>query len=346
MIMKNDEQMFQSVLLRRDEYRARKSRRIRTVRRTAPVFAGFCLTIALGAGYRTYSRNRPQIPAEPDRTEESAAELPSAAVSAEASASVATEMPSESATAAAPVQSTEAEHTASVMPKQTETVTAAVTDAGTNKKTEPTTNQPDKTQASSTTPPDPVTQPGTEPIRPVMPPVQPVLFADIHAAADAVRTGDVSAYPEQEEQQAYLYLYDRINSDGFLYQVKQTDTVSLMDDRGIYLLPYAVYEDVGIGCYVTFREKNYHITFYYADRSLIARTNRIAEYLQSRTGCRSDKEIRVSDTDVSLFFADNGQTYAGAMIDETHYFAVNAAVSEEEMTDFLKALCFEALPLS
>ena len=75
-------------------------------------------------------------------------------------------------------------------------------------------------------------------------------------------------------------------------------------------------EDVGVGCYVTFKEKNYHITFYYADHNLIAQTNSIAEYLQSRMGRRCDKEINISDTNVSLFFADNGQTYAGAFVDK------------------------------
>jgi len=48
---------------------------------------------------------------------------------------------------------------------------------------------------------------------------------------------------------------------------------------------------------------------------------------------------------VSLFFADNGQTYAGAFIDKEHYFAVNTVVSEEEMIGFLSALSFEQIPL-
>lgn len=140
-------------------------------------------------------------------------------------------------------------------------------------------------------------------------------------------------------------MFDRINRDGILYQVNNTDTVSLIEDRGIALFPYAAYEDVGVGCYVTFKEKNYHITFYYADHNLIAQTNSIAEYLQSRMGRRCDKEINVSDSNVSLFFADNGQTYAGAFIDSDHYYTVNTVASEEEMVEFIEALSFEPLPL-
>ena len=141
-------------------------------------------------------------------------------------------------------------------------------------------------------------------------------------------------------------MFDRINSDGILYQVNNTDTVSLIEDRGISLFPYAAYEDVGVGCYVRYNDINYHITFYYADYDLLAQTNGIAEYLQSRMGRRCDKEINVSDTTVSLFLPDNGQTYAGAFIDWNHYFTVNTVVSEEEMIELIEALSFESLPLS
>lgn len=107
----------------------------------------------------------------------------------------------------------------------------------------------------------------------------------------------------------------------------------------------AAYEDVGVGCYVRYKDINYHITFYYADHDLLAQTNSVAEYLQSRIGRRCDKEINVSDYNVSLFFADNGQTYAGAFIDSDHYYTVNTVASEEEMVEFIEALSFEPLPL-
>ena len=49
---------------------------------------------------------------------------------------------------------------------------------------------------------------------------------------------------------------------------------------------------------------------------------------------------------MSLFLPDNGQTYAGAFIDQDHYFTVNSVVSEEEMIELIEALSFETLPLS
>ena len=102
----------------------------------------------------------------------------------------------------------------------------------------------------------------------------------------------------------------------------------------------------GIGYYVTYREKNYHITFSYADDITAARTDGIADYLQKRMGRRSDKTINVSGTNVSLFFADNGQTYAGALIDNDHYYTVNTAASADELTEFLEALRYDRFSLT
>ena len=82
--MKNDDQMFQSVLSRRNEYRERKNKRVRAIRRTVPVFACFCLIVALGVGYWNHFRNLPPIPVQPsaienstiEKTETSASSIP------------------------------------------------------------------------------------------------------------------------------------------------------------------------------------------------------------------------------------------------------------------------------
>ena len=338
--MKNDDQMFQSVLLRRNEYRERKNKRIRTIRRTVPVLACFCLTIALGVGYWDHFRNLPNIPVQPNIIEEPTIETPdTTTASTDANTTVGSETPSEQASTTAPTSNSETERMTTTAGVQTQTVTTVVTDATEAPATEQVVRQTE-TQAPIVT--EPITT--TEWIRPVAPPVQPVLFTDISSAIDAINTSDVSSYSEQE-QEVYLSMFDRINRDGILYQVNNTDTVSLIEDRGIALFPYAAYEDVGVGCYVRYKDINYHITFYYADHDLLAQTNSIAEYLQSRMGRRCDKEINVSDSNVSLFFADNGQTYAGAFIDSDHYYTVNTVASEEEMAEFIEALSFEPLPL-
>ena len=339
--MKNDDQMFQSVLFRRNEYRERKNRRIRTIRRTVPVLACFCLTIALGVGYWDHFKNLPHIPVQPNIIEEPTVETPdTTTASTDDNTTVSSETPSEPASTTAPTSNSETERMTTTAGNQAQTVTTVVTDATEAPTTEPPVVTTVETQAPIVT--EPITT--TEWIRPVAPPVQPVLFTDISSAIDAINTSDVSSYSEQE-QEVYLSMFDRINRDGILYQVNNTDTVSLIEDRGIALFPYAAYEDVGVGCYVRYKDINYHITFYYADHDLLAQTNSIAEYLQSRMGRRSDKEINVADSNVSLFFADNGQTYAGAFIDPDHYYTVNTVASEEEMAEFIEALSFEPLPL-
>lgn len=365
--MKNHNEMYQSLLSRYNEYEEKKKKRIRTIRRTVPVLACFCLTVALGVGYWDHFRNLPNIPVQPNIIEEPTIETPdTTTASTDANTTVSSETPSEPASTTVPTTNSETERMTTTTGNQTQTVTTVVTDVTEAPATEQAAEQteaPASVETEPVTDPQPVTEPPvvatvetqapivTEPItttewiRPVVPPAQPVLFTDISSAIDALNTSDVSSYSVQE-QEVYLSMFDRINSDGIIYQVNNTDTVSLMEDRGIALFPYAAYEDVGVGCYVRYKDINYHITFYYADCDLTAQTNGIAEYLQIRMVRRCDKEINVSDTTVSLFLPDNGQTYAGAFIDHDHYFTVNTVVSEEELIEFIEALSFETLSLS
>ena len=367
--MKNDDQMYQSVLSRYAEYQeTKKKQRRQTIRRTVPVLATFCLTIVLGVGYWDHFKNFPNITVQPNIVEEPTKETPdTTTVSTDSITTTLGYNHTDPVTTTAPDSKLETECMTTTAGIQTQTVTTVVTDVTELPTTEQITVKQEEAQFPATTQPVTYTQPISDPpvataevtqapivtepitttewIRPVAPPAQPILFSDIGSAIDAINTSDVSSYSEQE-QEIYHSMFDRINSDGFLYQVNNTDMVSLIEDRGIALFPYVAYEDVGVGCYVTFNEKNYHITFYYADCNLIAQTNSIADYLQSRMGRRSDKEINVSDTTVSLFLPDNGQTYAGAFIDQDHYFTVNSVVSEEEMIELIEALSFETLPLS
>lgn len=365
--MKNHNEMYQSLLSRYEEHQEKKKKRILTIKRTVPALACFCFCAVLGIGYWTHFRNLPSIPVQPDYIDETTLETPETTTSTVSESKSTTQVSdkTEPTSTTAPISNSETERMTTTAGIQTQTVTTVATDATETPTTEQVVKQTE-TLAPATTPPVTYTQPITDPpvittvetqdqivtepitttewIRPIAPPAQPIQFSDISSAIDAINTSDVSSYSEQE-QEVYRNMFDRIKSDGFLYHVNNTDTVSLIEDRGITLLPYASYEDVGIGCYVTFNEKNYHITFYYADRDLIAQTNSIAEYLQSRMGRRCDKEINVSDSNVSLFFADNGQTYAGTFIDPDHYYTVNTVASEEEMVEFIEALSFEPLPL-
>ena len=360
--MKNHNEMYQSLLSRYNEYEEKKKKRIRTIRRTVPVLACFCLTVALGVGYWDHFKNLPHIPVQPNIIEEPTIETPdTTTASTGANTTVGSETPSEQASKTAPTLNSETECMTTTAGNQAQTVTTVVTDATEAPATEQAAEQteaPTPTETEPVTDPQLVTEPPvvttvetqapivTEPItttewiRPITPLAQPVRFSDIRSAIDAINTSEVSSYSEQE-QEVYRDMFDRIKNDGFIYQINNTNSVSLIDDRGITIFPYASYEDVGVGFYVRFKEKIYHITFYYADCNLITHTDSIAEYLQSRMGRRSDKIINVSDTNVSLLFANDGQIYAGALIDKDHYYSVNTITSEEEIIEFLNAFSFE-----
>ena len=365
--MKNHNEMYQSLLSRYEEHQEKKKKRILILKRTVPILACFCLTIALGVGYWDHFKNLPHIPVQPNIIEESTTEIPETTTTAstDANTTVSSGTPSEPTSTTAPATKTKTERMTTTAGNQAQTVTTVVTDATEAPTTEQAAEQteaPTPTETEPVTDPQLVTEPPvvttvetqapivTEPItttewiRPITPLAQPVRFSDIRSAIDAINTSEVSSYSEQE-QEVYLSMFDRINSDGFLYQINNTNSVSLFDDRGITIFPYASYEDVGVGFYVRFKEKIFHITFYYADRDLITQTDGIAEYLQSRMGRRSDKTINVSDTNVSLLFANDGQIYAGTFIDDDHYYAVKTVASEEEMVELLSALSFEQIPL-
>lgn len=67
--MKNDFEMYQSVLSRRNEHRLKKERRVRIFKRTAPVLAGFIFTVVLGLGYWNHFGKMPIILSDPDIVE-------------------------------------------------------------------------------------------------------------------------------------------------------------------------------------------------------------------------------------------------------------------------------------
>ncbi|WP_295073492.1 hypothetical protein [Ruminococcus sp.] len=63
--MKNDYEMYQSVLSKRNEHRLRKERRIRIIKRTVPVLTCFVLTVVLVLGWKHVDK-MPIIPSDPE----------------------------------------------------------------------------------------------------------------------------------------------------------------------------------------------------------------------------------------------------------------------------------------
>lgn len=170
---------------------------------------------------------------------------------------------------------------------------------------------------------------------------QPVSFEDLTAVVDALNGYNLDVYPEQYRE-TYREMYNRFNREKFVYQVQDHDAIVNQSDRPVALFPNVRYEDIGIGYDLTFQDKTYHITFYCANADITAGSDVIADYLQKRMGRRTDKEITVQDRTVSLTYplddALHTELYAGAWVDESHYFVVKAVTSEEEMTEFLNKL--------
>lgn len=224
---------------------------------------------------------------------------------------------------------------------------------------EPSTNEtnkpPDNFQDSvnSTLPPIP-TEPSDmaqeEPVapdivqEPVALPAQPIPFDDITDVADAIHNNDVSSYPEYDRG-AYLRMFERIRNDNFVYQASGNELISLRKDLGIYLFPYATNKDIGIGYYVTYKRKLYHVMFCYADPYVISRTDGIAEYLKKRMGRRSDKEIIIQNQTVSESITGDGRIYASSFIDANHYFDIVTSASEDDVKEFLSIFSYEKIQL-
>lgn len=149
--MKNDDQMYQSVLSRYAEYlETKKRRRKLAIKRTVPVLACFCLTVALGVGYWDHFKNLPHIPVQPNIIEEPTIERPETTTTASTDANtiVSSGTPSEPASTTAPTTNPQTDRMTTTASKQTQTVTTVVTDA---------------TETPATTPSVIYTQPVTDP---------------------------------------------------------------------------------------------------------------------------------------------------------------------------------------
>lgn len=149
--MKNDDQMFQSVLSRRNEYRERRKKRILTIKHTAPVLACFCLCAVLGLGYWNHFRNIPSIPVQPDVIDETTLEVLETTTSeSENTSTTQITHQTEPVFITTPTSRDETDHISTTASIQTQT-TAAVTDASESTVTQQVTGKQTETQASATT---------------------------------------------------------------------------------------------------------------------------------------------------------------------------------------------------
>lgn len=405
--MKNDYEMYQSLLSRYSDYQEKKKKRIRTIRRTVPVLACFCFTVLFGLRFWDDLAKLPRFPIQPDIVDEPMIEGPESTTSADTTESSSTNQAAiaNAVSTTIPTQNSETDMVAATGIPQTQTVTTAVSDEESGRETENETIEHKETQAPVTTapvvetkptievqttspvqttaavsktittatakppdidpapvdppmPPTTTTEPGEappivqEPIdpdvppayEPSAPPARPISFDDIATAAYAIRNNDVSSYPEQS-QGVYLSMFERIRNDNFLYQASCSELISLKEDFGICLFPHATYEDMGIGHYVTYKGKIYHITFYYTDPYVISETDSIGDYLKKRMGRQSDKEIIIQNQKFSESITGDGRIYVSSFIDADHYFDIVTSAPEDEMREFLSIFSYEKIPL-
>ncbi len=369
--MKNDEQMYQSVLSRRDAYRAEKERRKGVFLRAVPVLACCCLAAVLGLGYRNHLKKLPEIPAVQTDSEISGTELPVTAAPAvtESGQTVTTAARTEKTkvtsaksteTVTKAVTVTEAAESAAIRQTETQPVTAPpVTRTGRVTQTQPVTQTKPVTEPPAVTteepgaPEPPIQTTETNPIpqspgkdNPVATQVQPLMYPDIQAAAEAVIDAAINGNcPGNDlwEKGAYTSMFGSIMHNGYLYQVSSANGITRQDDRGIMLLPDAPYQETGAACRAAYQGQSYYVAFHYANYRGLT----MPEYLQRSMKCTSDKDVTVNGETVCLRFADDGQITAYSFIERNDgsdvYYTVRAAVSETEMLDFLNAMQYEKI---
>ena len=369
--MKNDDQMYQSVLSRYAEYKeAKKKKRIQTIRRTVPVFACFCLTIALGVGYWDHFRNLPHIPVQPNIIEEPTVEIheTTTTASTDANTTVSSMIPSEPASTTAPTSNSETVRMTTATGIQTQSVTTVVTNATETPTTEQFVKQTE-TQAPATAPPATYTQPitdppvvttvetqapiVTEPItttdsespEPFTTPAQPLSFRSITDMKDAIQNKDVSSYDEEYQEQ-YRIMFERFHNDGFFYQPVTDEVITFRPNYSTLLYPYEQFRDIGTKYCLTYNGKQFNVYFYCADIAVVNETNGIAEYLDMRKGVHNDIEYSTNNQTYSIHISSDGcELGASWFVDDGHYCTVVANTSEEMMKEFLSLFRYEQILL-
>lgn len=147
--MKNDDEMYRSVLSRREEYRKKKEKRICTVRRTVPLLACFCFAVVFGLMFWDDLAKLHSIPIHPDIVEESMIEPSESTAAADTTESSSTDQViiNDAVSTTISAQNSETDMVAATVPPQTQTVATAVSSEESGRETEHETIEHTETQA-------------------------------------------------------------------------------------------------------------------------------------------------------------------------------------------------------
>lgn len=180
--------------------------------------------------------------------------------------------------------------------------------------------------------------------------VPPISFDNADKAIDGINNSILSSNNDGNgsggesdifSKEAYMNMYERFKSDGFIYQIIDEEPISIHESYKTYLFPFTQFDDIGIGQIATYNDKNYFVIFNYADNDLVDHTNGISEYINKRKNSIIEKEIMIKDNVVGLYKSDDGQTYANSFIDYDHYYEVRTSAPDEELIEFLNLFSYE-----
>ena len=377
--MKNNDEMYQSLLSRYDEYQEKKKKRTLLIKRTVPVLAAFVLVVGIGLSCWKHFGNMNSIPMVSETIDESIITVTTNAdnVTTEVTTQEQSETQTSSKNVTVTTAVTASKTTATADKVQTTTIAAPI---ATNRSTAPTTAKTTAIKTSKTTKTTVTvthTQPATSTTddaqkeKPststttdiiqegpgvattsssVVNPepsfnAQPIIFNSADEAIDTIKQNDVSSYAE-EYRNAYRKMFDRFNNDGVVYRPVTDNTDELEQKDTVILLPNAAYEDTGIMYKVVYNGNTYQVSFRYADTSVIKSPYNVPKYLYDRFKRSIHDEVVVGHQTYSIIYSsDQSQVSAAFFIDEEHYFYTSAYTTKDELITFLELFDYESVIL-
>ncbi len=376
--MKNNDEMYQSLLSRYDEYQEKKKKRILIIKRTVPALVSFCLVAGIGLGCWKHFGSMNSDPMVSDNiygpviTTTSATDSVTTEVTTTKQSETQTSSKNTAVTIAATTSKANLSRTTTADKVRT---TAAAVSAATSRNTAPTTAKTTGAQTAKTTVTytQPVTsatdnenkdKPSTSTTTDVIhegPSIgstttsiespettfnaQPIILNSTDEAIDTIKKNNVSSYAE-EYRNAYRNMFDRFNNDGVVYRPVTDNTDELEQKDTVILLPNAAYEDTGIMYKVVYNGNTYQVSFRYADTSVIKSPYNVPKYLYDRFKRTIYDEVVVGHQTYSILYSsDQSQVSAAFFIDEEHYFYTSAYTTKDELIAFLELFNYESVIL-
>ena len=207
--------------------------------------------------------------------------------------------------------------------------------------------QPPENQETPTTEPDPP--------QPLSPPAQPIAFESYDDILRFIRNYDgtwdscpeAKDYWPEEFVAAYLKMVDSYKSDGFFYEI--TDSEGLKKEA-YTLYPDVTYEDIGIRVCLVDGEDWYQCIIYTTrdNARIMGDGHSLYDYMKDRMGLKKDIRDENSDREILRYInsdPENGySSYIETPIDETHYLCIRTRASGddvyEKMCDLYESLSF------